>query len=195
MGKDELERVRADLDVIERAAGLEPESTRADVWDHITTGCIGALAAGAWAFTGSILLFCGIVLLGFVCVAGLLPLWGVKPSVPGKAAKKKVRVCEQIVTMILLAGFVIWTHELSPPNKVVEGAGLLMLGGLTALEAFSRFGNLPNLGYAVALMVFGIAYPFVEITPLTCVALAIATGAFVTAGVHAYRLKNVAVKK
>lgn len=194
MGKSELERVKADLEIMKSASGMDLSFGWSNVKKNIAWGALGFLLTFISVFTKDGFEFFAILLIGALIIE-----FSIRTDTKKRPSTKSYRdnkrsFWEWVVVLILLSGYFVWSEKLELPREYEEGVIFLICGSILALKSFSRFGNLYSLGYAIPLMLCGIFLPLFSTHYSIITGLALGFGGLSVAAVQVFRLKRTMVE-
>ena len=194
MGDNDLRRVKEDLAVVRRAAGLELPFGQEEVWANL------ALAAG------------GVVAVGWALLPHTLPAqWGMIPLIllavgylarmraryrrsTGRSPIRRRAYTASLVSMVVVGGLAIvyrlWATKLGISLTVAGSAALFLLGLSMLLPVLGDRGRVPDLGLAVPLIVCGLAIPLCPVSLWILVGAAFAVGGVAGALLTAHQLRR-----
>ena len=193
MNQNAVQRIKEDLAVISRAAGLETLVRREDVWVNL------ALAAG------------GLVTLVWALVPhGLPEQWGIVPLIllavgypvrmrvkyrrsTGRSPLRRRDYSAELVGALAIAGLAVvyrlWAVELGLSLKVAGSAALFIMGASMLLPVLRSRGRLADLGYIVPLILCGLGIPILSLSPWVLLGAAFTVGGVAAAGLTALQLR------
>ena len=163
MSGGELDRLRRDLDVVQRAVGLGLPFTRADLRLNLMIAACGAAIAGWTAIVPWTYRWGALVILGLLVAA--LP-WAAsgahrrRAEQPARWREQRAGIVAALVMTPLVVGYMRWERALGIPREAVGAAAVFFVGvALLVLGAIDRTRR-HYVGGALPLMTFGLAIPF-----------------------------------
>jgi hypothetical protein len=171
--KNELERVKKDLEVMQEAAGLELPFGWEDVWLY----AVGAPAYGIWVILWALLLPGGeamnLLKMMLACVPAL-PAIGMYVFLrykyrrgSGRSAIRRREYSSELIGMAIIALFLIpygvFLLLMGCPKPFFLGMMWFFLGMMVAVMAFPKPGRLHSLGGAIGMMACGVVIPLCSV--------------------------------
>jgi hypothetical protein len=202
MAQNELERVKADLEVMKSAVGMGHVYKAKDVYISLITGAFGLLLAGLsliglnLTVLKSLMKSLGEGLSLFLIIASLAAV----AIIAGKTTNsrraslhkwpKSYRWVYFIVILLFFEGYGVWENRFNLPRELLLGLTIMFVSALGAIEWYWRTRQPCEIILYVSLMILGALIPLYPSNLLTAVGLTLAAGYFVYAGVIAYVIRK-----
>lgn len=190
MSDVDLRRLRADLDVMEVAAGLRLPFGWPDVWLALALVPCGA-ALAVWATLGPRgQAAWGLAPLLLVVLVGAAR-WSVRrKSMENHRPKRVADVVAGLLVAAALPTLVLWERSLDLPAGVARGAGFFILGVMCVPIAFSSPSRRPALAVTASLSPFGLMLPLLPPDQWAVAGgVAVAVAGLVGAAIQAWQLR------
>jgi uncharacterized membrane protein YeaQ/YmgE (transglycosylase-associated protein family) len=192
MGQNDLERVKADLEVMKNAAGIVQKYSWSEVFLNVIMGIIGLFLAALDLFVlkmrnpnTSIYLLC-LLLLPMMVVIGI---FNKKKDIKPKWPIWRFYWGRTIIGILFLWGLIAWCAKFNFPENnimfVVIGGGYIIGGIETGIESFC-YQNSYGLTMAIPMMILGFLIPIFPSYYITLFGLMMAVSSFPYAGIIAY---------
>lgn len=190
MSDAEVNRLRADLDVMEDVAGLRLPFGWPDVWLALALVPCG-VALSAWAEIGP----------AGKAAWGLAPLllvllvvairWSMRRiNLESKRPKRAAEVLAGLVVAGALPALVLWERSLGLPAGVARGAGCFMLGVMCVPFALSARSRRVGLAVTASLAPYGLALPLLPRDQWSVAGgVAVAIAGLMAAAIQAWQLR------
>jgi len=190
MGQEEIERVKADLEVMKKAAGIERKYTLREVFISVIMGSVGLLLVFLDVFVfKSHDRRTSVMILGVVAIPVIFAIiiYNKHKNIKPQWLGWRFFWGMVIINTLFLCGFIACSEKYNmPTNDIVMGA-IFIFGGLyTAIESFWRNRNFYGLTVAVPMMILGFLLPIYPSRIITMYGLAWAISSFAYAGVIAH---------
>lgn len=185
--QNELERVKADLEVMKNAAGLEQEYTWSEVFFSVITGFFGLFLAALDFFVlkarnphSSIYLLC---LLLFPMLLAII-VYNKKKNRRLQRAGRRFFWGRGIISILFIWGLIAWSEKFHFSfDDIFMGAFFVIVGFETGIESFCRSQNLYGLTTAIPMMTLGFLMPIFPFYIITMFGLMMAISSFAYSGV------------
>lgn len=161
MDTNRIDRVRKDIEIIKEAGGFELPFG----WDSVLVSVVLFPGTGLWW------------LILWLILEKPSPVWMVAPFIllliilgamrykyrksSGRSSVKRRAISTHLYGAVLVAaiagGYFIWVRHIGINSAHVAGGICLMLGGVEVLKAFQGRSQLPELGTAIPLILFGLS--------------------------------------
>jgi len=192
MAQNELERVKADLEIIKTAVGMERKHTRKEVQLNIAGGVIGLLLSAMDVFilnvTNKFLSLFILIAIGF----GLYVAANIgkqQESTPQKYPRSYQWVLFIVFTLFFV-GYGIWEDKFGLPHDLLLGVWFMFIGALMTMESYWRTREWYETIPLSWLIIFGVFVPLYPSHILTVYGLTFALGSFTYAGVIAFIVRR-----
>ena len=188
MAQNELERVKADLEIIKTAVGMERKHTRKEVQLNIAGGVIGLLLSAMDVFilnvTNKFLSLFIIIVIAFGLYFAANT--GKQEETSSQRYPKSYQWVMFIVFTLFFAGYGMWEDTFGLPHDLWLGVWFMFIGALMAMEAYWRTRKWYETIPLVSLIIFGTFVPLYPSHILAVYGFAFALGSFAYAGVIAF---------
>jgi len=194
--QNDIERIKADLDAIQQAAGLTPPFGREEIRANLVFAAAGAVAL-IWALlpTGLPAQW-GAVPLILVCVGYVTWMRTKYRRSSGRSPTRRREYTAEIVGMFVVAALALvyrfWAERLGISTAIMGGAMLFVLGMAMLVPVLRDRNRLPDLGVAVPLIACGLAIPLCPISPWVLLGATFTICGLATAAITSHCLKAAA---
>jgi len=190
----DVERLKADLNTLKQAAGLEPPFGREDVLAHLAVAASGAVAL-VWALLSTGLpAHWGTIPLLLVCIGYVTWMRTKYRRSSGRSPMRRREYTSEIVGMFVVAALALvyrfWSGKLGISTTIAGSAAFFVLGLALLIPVLRDRSRLPDLGVAVPLMVCGLVIPFCPVSLWAVVGATFMIGGLATAAIIAHCLKG-----
>ncbi len=180
MSNNEVQQMKDDMAVIERAIGLNPSVGREEVWVNLALAG-GGLVALVWALLPT----------------GLPAQWGMAPLIllvigylvrmrtryrrsTGRSPFRRREYTTGLVSMVVVGGLAViyrlWATEQGISLTFAGSAAFFIFGLAMVLTVLRDHSRLPDLGLAIPLMICGLVIPLSPVSLWVPVGAAFAFG-------------------
>ncbi len=180
MSDNEVQRMKDDMAVIERAIGLSPSMGREEVWVNLALAG-GGLVALVWALlpTGLPAQW-GMVPLILLAIGYLVRMRAKYRRSGGRSPTRRRAYTADLVGMVVVAGLAViyrvWATKQGISLTLAGSAAFFIFGLAMVLTVLRDQTRLPDLGLAIPLMICGLVIPLSPVSLWVPVGAALALG-------------------
>jgi hypothetical protein len=199
METKELERVKTDIEIIKEAAGLELPFGWEDVWLSVYLIPVGVWLA-IWRFLpfqiSRIWRILPVAVIGIVCVFLRIKYRRSTGRSPVRRRGYSVALLSIPIMILCGGGYFVWVVRSGRDFVFAVGGTWFFMGLMLLIFAFVERGRLYYLGWAIPIMLCGIAvtiWPELNMLEMN-VGIVLFAASSATAAIQAYQLKRSARK-
>jgi hypothetical protein len=191
MEQNELERVKADLEVMKTAAGMERTYTCKEVYISLLGGTLFLLLSGIDIVFGGInrVLSLAIVFIVMFCLLVAANM-GKQEVTTSRRNPRSYQWLLFITGFLFLMGYTLWKEKFNFPHYMDLGIGLMFWGAVSVIESYWRTRRLYEAIQFLPLIISGALIPLYPSHILTVCGLPFAAGSFTYAGVISYVIRH-----
>jgi len=192
MSQNEIERIKTDLEVMKKAAGIKRTYTRKEVCISVIMGVIGLLLAGLDVFVLKAInkflsLFIIFAVMFLMVVASNV---GKQEDTSHHRQPKSYQWVIFVTGFLFMMGYIFWENRFNLPRDLYLGIMFMFWGAVTAIESYWRTRQPYDAILLAPMIISGALVPLYPSHILTVFGLPIAIGALTYAGVIAYVIRR-----
>jgi hypothetical protein len=191
MDQNELERVKADLEVMTTAAGMERTYTCKEVYISLFGGIIFLLISGIDVVFGGLSGGLSLVIIFVVMFCLLVAAnMGKQEVTPSRRPPRSYQWLLFITSFLFLMGYTLWKEKFNFPHYMDLGIGLMFWGAVSVIESYWRTRRFYEAIQLVPLIISGALFPLYPSHLLAVCGIPFAAGAFAYAGVIVFVIRR-----